>query len=204
LSRTLAGTGATHLLHVAPMYNKPPQRGLLAHFRAVADASPLPVVLYNVPGRTAINIAADTTLALADHPRIVGIKEASGDLAQITEILSARPSRFSVLSGDDALTLAVVAAGGDGVVSVVSNATPRLMAELATAARGGEIEVARAAHLRLSPWMRAAFIESNPIPVKAALHLMGRIGPALRLPLVSLDARHLPAVRAAVVVAGAL
>jgi 4-hydroxy-tetrahydrodipicolinate synthase len=204
LSRALAGTGATHLLHVTPMYNKPPQRGLLAHFRAIADASPLPIVLYNVPGRTAINMAPDTTLALADHPRIVGIKEASGDLAQITEILSARPSRFSVLSGDDALTLAVVAAGGDGVVSVVSNATPRLMAELVTTARGGEIEVARAVHLRLASWMRAAFVESNPIPVKAALHLMGRMGPALRLPLVPLDARHLPAVRAALVVAGAL
>jgi 4-hydroxy-tetrahydrodipicolinate synthase len=204
LSRALAGTGATHLLHVAPMYNKPPQRGLLAHFRAVADASPMPIVLYNVPGRTAINIAADTTLALADHPRIIGIKEASGDLTQITEILSARPSRFSVLSGDDALTLAVVAAGGDGVISVVSNATPRLMAELVTTARGGEIEVARAGHLRLSPWMRTAFIESNPIPVKAALHLMGRIGPALRLPLVPLESRHLNAVRAALAVAGAL
>jgi 4-hydroxy-tetrahydrodipicolinate synthase len=102
------------------------------------------------------------------------------------------------------LTLAVVAAGGDGVISVISNATPRLMAELVTTARGGEIEVARAAHLRLSPWMRAAFIESNPIPVKAALHLMGRIGPALRLPLVPLEARHLPAVRAALMAAGAL
>jgi 4-hydroxy-tetrahydrodipicolinate synthase len=204
LSRALAGTGATHLLHVTPMYNKPPQRGLRDHFRAVADASALPIVLYNVPGRTAINMTAETTLALADHPRIVGIKEASGDLTQITEILSGRPSRFSVLSGDDALTLAVVAAGGDGVISVVSNATPRLMAELVTTARGGEIEVARAAHLRLSPWMRTAFIESNPIPVKAALHLMGRIGPTLRLPLVPLESRHVPAVRSALTVAGAL
>jgi 4-hydroxy-tetrahydrodipicolinate synthase len=204
LSRALAGTGATHLLHVTPMYNKPPQRGLVAHFRAVADASPLPVVMYNVPGRTAINMAPETTLTLADHPRIVGIKEASGDLAQITTILGGRPSRFSVLSGDDALTLAVVAAGGDGVVSVVSNATPHLMAELVTTARGGEIEVARAAHLRLAPWMRAAFIESNPIPVKTALHLMGRIGPTLRLPLVPLDERHVPAVRAALALAGAL
>jgi 4-hydroxy-tetrahydrodipicolinate synthase len=197
LSRALAETGATHLLHVAPMYNKPPQRGLLAHFRAIADAAPLPVVLYNVPSRTAINIAADTTLALAEHPRIVGIKEASGDLAQITEILRGRPSRFSVLSGDDALTLALVAAGGDGVVSVVSNATPRLMTQLVAAARGGEIEIARAVHMQLTPWMRAAFVESNPIPVKAALHLMGRIGPTLRLPLVPLDERYVPTVRAA-------
>jgi 4-hydroxy-tetrahydrodipicolinate synthase len=197
LSRALGGTGATHLLHVTPMYNKPPQRGLVAHFRAVADAASLPIVLYNVPGRTAINMTSETTLALADHPRIVGIKEASGDLAQITDILRARPARFSVLSGDDGITLAVVAAGGDGVVSVVSNATPRLMTELVTAARGGEIEVAREIHLRLAPWMRAAFIESNPIPVKAALHLMGRIGPTLRLPLVPLDERHIPTIRAA-------
>jgi 4-hydroxy-tetrahydrodipicolinate synthase len=204
LSRALGETGATHLLHVTPMYNKPPQRGLVAHFRAIADASPLPIVLYNVPGRTAINMAPETTLALADHPRIVGVKEASGDLAQITTILCGRPSRFSVLSGDDALTLAVVAAGGDGVISVVSNATPRLMAELVTTARGGEIEVARAAHLRLAPWMRAAFVESNPIPVKAALHMMGRIGPTLRLPLVPLEERHAPVVRSALAVAGAL
>jgi len=197
LSRALVGTGATHLLHVAPMYNKPPQRGMVAHFRAIADAAPFPVVLYNVPGRTAINMVAETTLALAEHPRIVAVKEASGDLAQITEILRARPAGFSVLSGDDNLTLAVVAAGGDGVVSVVSNATPRLMTALVTAARGGEIEVAREVHLRLAPWMRAAFVESNPIPVKAALHMMGKIGPTLRLPLVPLDERHIPAVRAA-------
>src|ERR1700722_19367480 len=201
MSRALAGTGATHLLHVAPMYNKPPQRGLLAHFRAIADAAPLPVVLYNVPSRTAINITAETTLALAEHPRIVGIKEASGDLAQITEILRSRPASFSVLSGDDGVTLAVVAAGGDGVVSVISNATPRLMTELVTAARGGEIEVARDIHLRLAPWMRAAFIESNPITVKAALHLMGRIGPTLRLPLVPLDERHMATVRVALAAA---
>jgi 4-hydroxy-tetrahydrodipicolinate synthase len=204
MSRALAESGATHLLHVAPMYNKPPQRGLLAHFRAIADAAPLPVIVYNVPSRTAINITAETTLALAEHPQIVGIKEASADLAQITEILRGRPPRFSVLSGDDAFTLAVVAEGGDGVVSVASNATPRLMTELVTAARGGEIEIARAVHMRLAPWVRAAFVESNPIPVKAALHLMGRMGPTLRLPLVPLDERHIPLVRASLATAGAL
>jgi len=204
LSVALAGTGATHLLHVAPMYNRPPQRGLLAHFRAIADAAPLPVVLYNVPGRTAVNVSAETTLALAEHPRIVGIKEASGDLAQIGEILRGRPAAFVVLSGDDLMTLAVVALGGDGVVSVVANATPRLMTALTTAARGGEVEAARALHQQLAPWMRAAFVESNPLPVKAALHLMGRIGPSLRLPLVPLADAHRPAVRAALVEAGAL
>jgi 4-hydroxy-tetrahydrodipicolinate synthase len=204
LSRELTASGATHLLHVTPMYNKPPQRGLIAHFRAIADASSLPVILYNVPGRTAINMSAETTLALAEHPNIVGVKEASGDLAQIVEILRHRPPRFSVLSGDDALTLAVVAHGGDGVVSVVSNATPRLMAELVALARAEDMSGARAIDERLRPWMRAAFLESNPVPVKAALGLMGLITPALRLPLVPLAESHLPAVRAALIVAGAL
>ena len=204
MSRALVAVGATHLLHVTPMYNKPPQRGLIAHFRAVADASELPIVLYNVPGRTAINMAADTTLELATHPRIVAIKEASGDLAQITDIIQRRPPGFAVLSGDDALTFAVIALGGDGLISVVSNATPRLMTELVTAARAGDFDRARALNTRLTPWMRAAFIESNPIPAKAALHMMGRIGPALRLPLVELNPAHHRAVRDALVTAGAM
>jgi 4-hydroxy-tetrahydrodipicolinate synthase len=204
LSHELRTSGATHLLHVTPMYNKPPQRGLIAHFRAVADASPLPVILYNVPGRTAINMLAETTLALAEHPNIVGVKEASGDLGQITEILRHRPARFSVLSGDDAFTLAVVAAGGDGVVSVISNATPRLMTELVALARAEDMTGARAIDDRLRPWMRAAFIESNPIPAKAALGMMGRITPTLRLPLVPLAEAHAPVVRQALISAGAL
>lgn len=204
MSRALVAVGATHLLHVTPMYNKPPQRGLIAHFRAVADASELPIVLYNVPGRTAINMAADTTLELATHPRIVAIKEASGDLAQITDIIQRRPPGFAVLSGDDAMTFAVIALGGDGLISVVSNATPRLMTELVTAARAGDFDRARALNTRLTPWMRAAFIESNPIPAKAALHMMGRIGPALRLPLVELNPAHHRAVRDALVTAGAM
>ena len=204
MSRALVAVGATHLLHVTPMYNKPPQRGLIAHFRAVADASELPIVLYNVPGRTAINMAADTTLELATHPRIVAIKEASGDLAQITDIIQRRPPGFAVLSGDDAMTFAVIALGGDGLISVVSNATPRLMTELVTAARAGDLDRARALNTRLTPWMRAAFIESNPIPAKAALHMMGRIGPALRLPLVELNPAHHRAVRDALVTAGAM
>jgi 4-hydroxy-tetrahydrodipicolinate synthase len=204
LSQTLARTGITHLLHVAPMYNKPPQRGLLAHFRAIADAVDVPIVLYNVPGRTAVNIEASTTLALAELPQIVGVKEASGDLAQITEIIRNRPPHFSVLSGDDAFTLAVVAAGGDGVISVTANATPRRMQELVACARSGNLGAARAHHLALTPWMRAAFVESNPLPVKAALHLMGKIGPTHRLPLVPLASQHIPAVRASLEAAGAL
>lgn len=203
-SQAMRAVGATHLLHVTPMYNKPPQRGLLAHFRAVAEAVDLPVVLYNVPGRTGVNLEAATTLELATVAGIAGIKEASGDLSQITDILRHRPSGFSVLSGDDALTLAVVAAGGDGVISVVSNATPRRMRTLVAAARSGDLVGAREEHLALTPWMRAAFIEANPLPAKAALHLMGKIGPDHRLPLVPLAPRHLGAVRDSLAAAGAL
>ena len=204
LSHELRTSGATHLLHVTPMYNKPPQRGLIAHFRAIADAATLPIILYNVPGRTAINMQAETTLALAEHPNIVGVKEASGDLGQITEILQHRPPSFSVLSGDDAFTLAVVAAGGDGVISVISNATPRLMTELVALARAEKMSAAGKIDARLRPWMRAAFIESNPIPAKTALGMMGRITPTLRLPLVPLAEQHVATVRAALITAGAL
>ncbi|MDQ6717130.1 MAG: 4-hydroxy-tetrahydrodipicolinate synthase, partial [Gemmatimonadota bacterium] len=127
LSREMAALGVTHLLHASPMYNKPPQRGIVAHFTAVADAVKIPIVVYNVPGRTASNIEAPTTLELAGHDNICAVKEASGSLPQIEEILRHRPARFCVLSGDDALTLAVMAAGGDGIISVTSNAAPSLV-----------------------------------------------------------------------------
>jgi 4-hydroxy-tetrahydrodipicolinate synthase len=201
-SRVLAAAGATHLLHVSPMYSKPPQRGLLAHFRAVADAAPRPVVLYNVPGRTASNVEPETQLALAEHPNIVATKEASGNIEQIAEILRHRPAGFAVLSGDDALTLDVIARGGDGVISVVSNAVPAVMRALCVAAASGDLPAARALHGTLEPLFRAAFVESNPIPIKAALALMGRIGNVLRLPLVPLDLRHEPLLRAALASAG--
>ena len=197
LSREMQAAGATHLLHVSPAYNKPPQRGIIAHFRAIADAVDLPIVIYNVPGRTASNIEARTTLTLAEHPGIVGIKEASGNLAQVTDILRHRPDDFTVLSGDDSLTLAIMAAGGEGVISVVSNATPRLMARLVDWCASGDFAEARSLAMRLTPWFEAAFIDSNPIPVKAALSMMGRMENSLRLPLVPLtDAHHAP-VRAA-------
>jgi 4-hydroxy-tetrahydrodipicolinate synthase len=204
LSREMSAAGATHLLHVSPAYNKPPQRGILAHFRAIADATELPIVVYNVPGRTASNIEARTTLALAEHPRIVAVKEASGNLAQVTDILRHRPPEFSVLSGDDALTLAVMAAGGDGVISVVSNATPRLMSRLVDWCAAGDFAEARALAMRLTPWFEAAFIDSNPIPVKAALAMMGRIENSLRLPLVPLMDAHQAPVRAALTALEAL
>lgn len=204
LSKEMQAAGATHLLHVSPAYNKPPQRGIIAHFRAIADAVDVPIVVYNVPGRTASNIEATTTLALAEHPHIVAIKEASGNLAQVTTILRNRPPEFSVLSGDDAMTLPIMAAGGDGVISVVSNATPRLMARLVDFCARGDIADARALAMRLTPWFEAAFIDSNPIPVKAALAMMGRIENALRLPLVPLMDQHEAPLRSALTTAGAL
>ena len=204
LSREMSAAGATHLLHVSPAYNKPPQRGILAHFRAIADATELPIVVYNVPGRTGSNIEARTTLALAEHPGIVAVKEASGNLAQVTDILRHRPPEFSVLSGDDALTLAIMAAGGDGVISVVSNATPRLMSRLVDWCAAGDFAEARALAMRLTPWFEAAFIDSNPIPVKAALAMMGKIENSLRLPLVPLGDGHVASVRAALTTAEAL
>ena len=202
LSRTMRDAGATHLLHVSPMYNKPPQRGLLAHFRAVAEATDVPVILYNVPGRTAGNIEAATTLALAEHQNIVAIKEASGRLEQVQDILRHRPDGFSVLSGDDLLTLPMMAMGADGVISVVSNATPRAMSQLVDRAHAGDWDGARQVHDTLVPWMTAAFLESNPIPLKAALAMMGRMQHVLRLPLVPLDARHSATVREALRAAG--
>jgi 4-hydroxy-tetrahydrodipicolinate synthase len=203
LSREMRDAGATHLLHVSPMYNKPPQRGIIAHFRAVAEATALPVIMYNVPGRTASNMDAATTLALAEAPNVVGVKEASGDLDQITRIIRERPPSFAVISGDDALTVPVMAAGGDGVISVVSNATPRLMARLVHLCRDHRDREVQELHERLLPWMRAAFAESNPIPVKAALALLGRIENELRLPLVPLAATHYPTLRDALTSAGA-
>lgn len=186
VSREMHAIGATHLLHVTPMYNKPPQRALLAHFRAIADAVPMPIVLYNVPGRTAVNLEAATCLALAQDLRFVAVKEASGNLAQISAILRERPSHFAVLSGDDGLTLPVMAEGGDGVISVVSNVVPALVVELCHLMTAGDLAAARAVASRLAPIIDAAFIESNPIPVKAMLAAMGRCADVLRLPLVPL------------------
>lgn len=190
LSRAVIEVGATHLLHVSPAYNRPTQRGLLAHFHAIADAVDRPIVLYNVPGRTASNVEADTTLRLAEHSNIVGVKEASGDLGQISRIVRDAPDDFAVLSGDDAMTLPIVALGGDGVISVVSNVVPGAMTELTAAARRDDLVTARRLHHRLSPLMDAAFIETNPIPAKAMLARMGRIEEVLRLPLQPLSPDH--------------
>ncbi len=191
MSKAVADVGATHLLHVSPMYNKPPQRGLIAHFHAIADASTLPIMLYNVPGRTGGNIEAATTLELASHPRIIAIKEASGNLTQIDEILRLRTDDFGVLSGDDAMTLPMMALGAEGVVSVVSNVFPAAMVALVNASGAGDFVRARAIHRALLPFFNAAFVESNPMPVKHVLAADGVMQNVLRSPLVPLsDAKH--------------
>ncbi len=203
-SRMMAEAGATHLLHSSPMYNKPPQRGIVAHFTAIADASSLPIILYNVPGRTGSNMEAETTLKLAEHPNIIAMKEASSNLIQISEIIKNKPSDFTVLSGDDPLILPIMSLGGDGVISVTSNATPKLVAQLCEAAASGNYELAREIHHKLSDWNAAAFCESNPVPAKAALEMMGKMQNNLRLPLVPLLEKYNKAVRDSLTAVGAL
>src|SRR5467141_537522 len=205
-ARAARAAGADAILVVAPYYNKPTQAGLVAHFRAVAEAvEDLPVVLYNVPGRTACNITAATTLALAgERANIVGTKEASADLAQIMAILRDRPPNFCVLSGDDAMTLPLIALGAAGVVSVVSNEVPDAMARLTDFALSGEWAAARALHYRLLPLMEANFIESNPGPVKAALAALGLLDEQLRLPLVPVQEQTRARLRAALAELGLL
>jgi 4-hydroxy-tetrahydrodipicolinate synthase len=185
-STTARDLGVDAVLVVAPYYNKPTQEGLYTHFRAVAESvSSLPVVIYNVPGRTGCNISASTTLRLArDVQNIVAIKEASGDLAQIMAIIRERPDHFRVLSGDDAVTLPLIALGGDGLISVASNEAPGLMSRMVDLALAGEWQEARVMHYKLLPLMEANFIESSPGPVKAALSMMGVIEEHFRLPLV--------------------
>jgi 4-hydroxy-tetrahydrodipicolinate synthase len=180
--------GADAVLVVAPFYNKPTQQGLYAHFRAIAEAVDLPIVIYNVPGRTSCNIAAETTLRLArDCENIVAVKEASGNLSQIMEILRGRPAGFNVLSGDDAITFALIALGGDGLISVASNQAPELMSRLVDLALAEKWDEARELHYRLLPLMETNFIESSPGPVKAGLAMMNIIGENFRLPLVPIQ-----------------
>jgi 4-hydroxy-tetrahydrodipicolinate synthase len=185
-SQTARDLGVDGVLSVAPYYNKPTQEGLYAHFKAVAESIPgLPVVIYNVPGRTSSTIAAQTTLRLArDCENIVAVKEASGNLSLIMEILRERPEGFRVVSGDDSLTLAIIALGGDGLISVASNEVPDLMSRMVDLALAGDWEEARALHYRLLPLMETNFIESSPGPVKAAMAMMGLLEENFRLPLV--------------------
>jgi 4-hydroxy-tetrahydrodipicolinate synthase len=175
--------GVSAILSASPYYNKPTQEGQFLHFEAVAKASKVPVVLYNVPGRTGVNLEPATVVRLAAMPNVAAVKEASGVISQIAEVCRLLPAPFSVLSGDDALTLPVIAVGGCGVISVASNVFPMEMAELARAANDGDYTRARQLHQKFLPLMQAHFIESNPIPVKAVLAMMGRIRENYRLPL---------------------
>lgn len=177
--------GIDGLLSVCPYYNKPSQEGLFQHFKAIAEASPLPVVLYNVPGRTGINLKAETTVRLAnDCPNIVGIKEASGSLEQVDEIIKNKPARFDVISGDDALTFPMIASGAAGVISVIGNALPKEFSRMIRYEFKGEYEPARKIHHRFTELYSLLFVDGNPAGVKALLHEMGFIENELRLPLV--------------------
>jgi 4-hydroxy-tetrahydrodipicolinate synthase len=202
-TRRMCALGVDGILTATPYYNKPTQEGLRRHFLAVADAATRPVCLYNVPGRTAVNLQPATVLALAEHPNITAIKEASGDLRQIMEIIRRRPAGFAVLSGDDWLAFPVAAAGGEGLISVTSNEVPGPMTELVHVARAGDVEAARRCQYRLLPLMDANFLETNPSPVKAGLTLLGKIRDVLRLPLVPAGPATREALRGALAAAGA-
>jgi 4-hydroxy-tetrahydrodipicolinate synthase len=185
LARQMAQAGADGLLSVTPYYNKPTPDGLLAHYSAVADATDLPVIVYNVPGRTGCNIDVATLVRLAGIPKIAGVKEASGNMMQICQVCHDLRDDFIVLSGDDALTLPMMAIGARGIISVVANETPRPMVEMVEAAEQNRFDEARRIHDRLLPLMLVNFVESNPIPVKTALAEMGLITEAYRLPMVA-------------------
>ncbi len=188
LSKLAQQAGVDGLLHVTPFYNKPTKAGIIAHYRAIAEAVELPIVAYNVPGRTGLNMSADVTLALAEAvPQVVAVKEASGDIEQVMAIMAGRRDGFSVLSGDDALTLPMIAAGADGLISVASNEIPAELTAMVRASRDGDFEAARHLHYKWLALMNANFIETNPQPVKTALALMGRIKEQFRLPLVPME-----------------
>jgi 4-hydroxy-tetrahydrodipicolinate synthase len=175
--------GVDGILSVSPYYNKPIQKGIVAHYKIVADSTDLPIILYNVPGRTGSNVAPETTLELAEVRNIVAVKEASGNMEQIMQIIKYRPSGFGVLSGDDNLTMPLIAAGADGVISVVANAFPALFSKMVHAAMNGELELARAAHYKLFDVTKMFFEQGNPGGVKAALAHMQLMDEYMRLPL---------------------
>jgi 4-hydroxy-tetrahydrodipicolinate synthase len=202
LSRAAEAAGADALLVVTPYYNKPTQEGLFQHFSAVADAVDIPVILYNVPGRTACDMLADTVARLSQHPRIVGVKEATGDIARGVAILRQSRPGFLLLSGDDPTAAELIRIGARGVISVTANVAARAMHELCAAGLAGRHGEAMAINERLIPLHKALFIESNPIPVKWAVHRLGLIGPGIRLPLTPLSAPLHDSVAAAMAAAG--
>jgi 4-hydroxy-tetrahydrodipicolinate synthase len=204
LTRFAKKVGADCTLQVVPYYNKPTQEGLYRHFKAIAEGVDLPVVLYNVPGRTVADLQHDTVLRLAQVPGIVGIKEATGNIDRAAWLIKQAPQGFSIYSGDDQTAIALMLLGGHGNISVTANVAPRAMADLCAASMAGDGKRAAAIHLKLLALHRQLFAEANPIPVKWALHRMGKIGPALRLPLVPLSDAHHAALEAALREGGGL
>lgn len=180
----MRGAGADGILSVTPYYNRPTPEGIYQHYRAIAESTPLPIVVYNVPGRTGCNVDVGTLCRLADIPNIVGVKEASANMPQMCEICRAVPTGFSVLSGDDLFTVPLLSVGGSGVISVASNEAPEEMSRLVSVALNGDFDTARQLHTRLLPLMQVNFIETNPIPVKAAMAHLGLLELHYRLPMV--------------------
>jgi 4-hydroxy-tetrahydrodipicolinate synthase len=201
-TRALSRLGVDGVMLVTPYYNKPPQEGLYRHFTAAADVSAVPVILYNVPGRTSVDMGAATVARLARHPQIVALKEATGTHQRTRELVDACPADFALLSGDDATFLDFIVLGGKGVISVTANVAPRRMREACAAALAGDLATARALDASLQPLHRDLFVEANPIPVKWAVGRMGLIGSALRLPLVEMSAVHQETILRAMRMAG--
>lgn len=198
LTRHAEKIGADAVLHITPYYNKPTQDGLVEHFKAIANESTIPIILYNVPGRTGINMLPSTVARCAEHQHIIGIKEATGDLRQISDLIAAVPADFIVLSGDDFTILPTLAIGGRGVISVTANVAPRMNAEMIRAWEAGDAARARDLHYRLLPLATSLFVESNPIPVKAAVSLLGRCENILRMPLTPATAATMTKVKDAI------
>jgi 4-hydroxy-tetrahydrodipicolinate synthase len=195
LARELKDIGANGILSVAPYYNKPTQEGMYQHYKAIASAVSLPIIVYNIPGRTGVNIEPALLKRLSEIDNIVGVKEASGNISQMAAVMDALPERFLVLSGDDGITLPLMSIGGRGVISVVSNEIPGEMTRLAALCLANDFAAAREIHRRYFRLMEANFVETNPVPVKAALALMGLMEPVFRLPLVPPKAENLTKIR---------
>ncbi len=204
MARAFQALGADGILSVAPYYNKPTQEGLYQHYKAIANAISLPIILYNIPGRTGVNIEPVTIARLAEIGNIVGVKEASGNISQMAVVLDMVPSNFLVLSGDDAITLPLMAIGGKGLISVSSNEIPAEMTRIVQLALANDFAAAREIHRRYAKLMEVNFIETNPGPVKAAMALMGLLEPVFRLPLVAPKPENLAKIRSALEAVGLL